>query len=152
MIRFGILGGADIAYKMFLPAMKELGFLDRISIASNNPEKRDRFVRDFGIRTLPSYEDIINDQDIDAVYIPLPPALHYQWAKAALKMGKHVFLEKPSTTDLKYTKELVEIADRYDLALQENYMFQFHSQMDTIKNIVDSGRIGKVRMYKGSFG
>ena len=69
---------------------------------------------------------MLNDESVDCVYIPLPPAFHYEWAKKALLAGKHVFLEKPSTTSLKYTEELVKLAEERGLVIQENYMFQYH--------------------------
>ena len=152
MIRLGILGGADIAYRMFLPAIKKLDNIKCVCIASKNRETREKFRKDFGIPVVPSYEEIINNLDIDAVYVPLPPAMHYKWGKLALEKGKHVFLEKPSTTDFIYTKELVDLADQNNLALHENYMFEFHSQLKEIQDILDSGRIGKVRLYRCSFG
>jgi len=152
MIRLGIVGGADIAYRMFLPAIKELPEIKCIGVASNNKEKRERFIKDYDISVFSSYEEIIENPEIDAIYIPLPPALHYKWAKLALENNKHVFLEKPSTTDYILTEKLVALADKYDLVLHENYMFQYHSQLQEIKNIIDSGRIGKVRLYKSSFG
>jgi len=152
MIKMGILGGADIAYKMFMPALKKLNNIECIGVASNNEERRIKFFEGFDIPIFSTYDEIIGNPNIDAVYIPLPPALHYKWAKLALENKKHVFIEKPSTTDYILTEELVKLADKNDLALQENYMFQYHSQLKAIQNIIDSGKIGKVRLYKSSFG
>lgn len=152
MIKIGILGGADIAFRMFMPALEEVEGIECAGVASNNKDRRVKFEKEYGVKTYDSYEEILNDSSIDAVYVPLPPALHYKWAKMALEKGKHVFLEKPSTIDYKLSEELVKIADKKDLVLQENYMFQYHSQIEEIKKIISSERIGKVRLIKGSFG
>lgn len=152
MLRIGILGGADIAFRMFMPALIEVEDVECVGVASNNEEKRNKFKKEYGVNIYSSYEEIIGNKNIDAIYIPLPPALHYKYAKLALEAGKHVFLEKPSTTDYKLSKELVEIARKNNLVIQENYMFQYHSQIEEIKKIISSGRIGKVRLFKSSFG
>lgn len=152
MLKVGILGGADIAFRMFMPALMEVEYAECVGVASNNEEKRNRFNKQYGVNTYNSYEEIIENKNIDAIYIPLPPALHYKYAKLALEAGKHVLLEKPSTTDYELSKELVDIAKRNNLVIQENYMFQYHSQVEEIKKIISSGRIGKVRLFKSSFG
>lgn len=90
--------------------------------------------------------------DIDGVYIPQPPALHYRWAKRALQCGKHVLVEKPSTVCLAESRELVEMARERGLALHENYMFQYHSQIRDIQAMIRDGIIGDVRLYRAEFG
>ena len=86
------------------------------------------------------------------LYIPLPPSLHFKWAKLALEHGKHVLVEKPATTSAVDTKELIRIASERGLALHENYMFTFHKQLDAIEDIIKSGEIGEIRLYRISFG
>ncbi len=152
MIQIGILGGAEIAHRMFLPALIQNENFICGGIASKNPEKRQRFAADFHIPVYNTYEDLIDSPKIEALYIPLPPALHYQWAKQALKHGKHVFLEKPSTVSFSRTQELVKMADTRKLVLQENYMFQYHTQLKEIQKLLISGDIGKIRLIKSSFG
>ena len=110
------------------------------------------FVDAYGGKIYKGYHSIIASKDIDAIYMPLPPALHYQWAKKALENGKHVFLEKPSTTNFAETKDLVSIAEKRGLALHENYMFVYHSQLDAIQRVVQNGEIGEVRLYRITFG
>ncbi|MGM9978887.1 MAG: Gfo/Idh/MocA family protein [Clostridium sp.] len=152
MFKIGILGGADIAYKMFIPALNKIDNIKCIGIASNTKEKREKFLREYNIPIFSTYEEIINNSNIDGVYIPLPPTLHYKWAKLALENGKHVFLEKPSTINYNLTKELVELSNKNNLVLFENYMFQYHSQLEKIMSIISSGQLGKIRLYKSSFG
>lgn len=152
MIRIGILGAADIAYNKFIPALCRVGGAECAGVASNSGKKLERFVEKYNLHVYSSYDEVINDGSVDCVYIPLPPAFHYEWAKKALLAGKHVFLEKPSTTSLEYTKELVELADERGLVIQENYMFQYHDQLARLKELVAEGRIGKLRLVRTSFG
>ncbi|TCO88920.1 hypothetical protein EV202_12328 [Bacteroides heparinolyticus] len=114
--------------------------------------KAQTFIEQYGGEIIVGYDNLIISDKIDAVYIPLPPALHFLWAKRALEAGKHVFVEKPSTTCLKDTDELIRIASEKKLALHENYMFIFHSQIEALNNVVDSGEIGDVRLYRICFG
>lgn len=152
MIKIGILGAADIAYRMFLPSLLKSNKFECVGVASTNQDKRKKFENDFGIKCFDSYDELINNDQVDAVYIPLPPALHHKWAKKALENGKHVFLEKPSTTSFRDTSDLVELAKFKDLVIQENYMFQYHSQLKSIREFVESGIIGDIRLIKSSFG
>lgn len=114
--------------------------------------KAQTFIDAYGGKIYKGYQTLIESDDIDAIYLPLPPALHYKWAKMALENGKHVFVEKPSTASLANTDALIEIASKKDLALHENYMFVFHDQLKAIDDVVKSGEIGDVRLYRISFG
>lgn len=150
-INIGILGTSEIAYRRFIPALKKSKKFKYAGVASRNIEKTERFYLEYGGERYGSYEDIINDNSIDAVYIPLPPALHFDWAKKALENGKHVFLEKPSTTNLKDVENLIRIADEKSLALKENYMFIHHNQTKYILNAVKENLIGDSRLVRISF-
>ena len=82
----------------------------------------------------------------------MPPALHYKWAKLALESGKHVLLEKPFTTSVKDTEDLIAIAKEKELALHENYMFVYHTQLDYIKQQLVADVIGDIRLFRIDFG
>ena len=114
--------------------------------------KAQTFIDAYGGKMYKGYQKLIESEDIDAIYLPLPPVLHYKWAKLALENGKHVFVEKPSTTSLADTDDLIEIASKNSLALHENYMFVFHDQLKALDDVVKSGEIGNVRLYRISFG
>lgn len=152
MLHIGILGGADIAFNKFIPALETVSEATCVGIASNTPAKLQRFVDKYNLPVFNSYEELINSPQVDCVYVPLPPAFHYEWAKKALLAGKHVFLEKPSTTSYAQTKDLVDIAREKNLVITENYMFAYHEQMNKIHEIIDGGQLGKVRLYRSSFG
>ena len=115
-------------------------------------DKAKEFVSLYGGKIFNSYKEVVASKEVQAVYLPLPPALHYKWAKIALENNKQVLVEKPSTICYKDTQDLVNMAKIKGLALHENYMFIFHRQLQDINQIVKSGRIGDVRLYRISFG
>lgn len=173
-MNLGIICPSEIAIRRFMPALQKCKDLVFAGIAvytkgerygskgissekfgvlqAKELEKAHNFIDQYGGKIYEGYEKIVKSKEIDALYIPLPPALHFRWAKLALENGKHVLLEKPSTTSALDTKELVKIAATHGLALHENYMFIFHKQLDTIDRIIKSGEIGEVRLYRISFG
>lgn len=166
MIRIGIIGPSEIAFRRFLPALAkfsdfkfagvalaDLSEWDADDLTRNDEQlKASAFIENFGGTIFNSYSDIIKANEVDAIYIPLPPALHFHWAKKALIEGKHVLVEKPATTSRDETLELIKLADSKSLALHENYMFAFHQQLVAINEIIQSGEIGNVRLYRISFG
>lgn len=176
MIRIGIICPSEIAFRRFLPSLQKakddfefagvaiaspkewFGDLTRVSNeAIEEQQNRERakaqtFIDQYGGKIYEGYQTIIESDDVDAMYIPLPPALHYNWAKMALENNKHVFVEKPSTTCLADTDALISLASSKGLALHENYMFVYHNQLEQLQQVVVSGEIGDVRLYRISFG
>lgn len=173
-MRIGVICPSEIAIRRFMPALNKIPDLQYVGVGINSIEERygkniptqnvveqmllserkkaEEFVDNYGGKIFDSYEDMVSSNEIEAVYIPLPPALHYKWAKKALKNGKHVLVEKPATIKDEDTIELIELAKKRKLAFHENYMFSFHNQLDAIDHIVASGEIGDVRLYRISFG
>jgi NDP-hexose-3-ketoreductase len=171
-LKVGILGPSDIALRRFLPALKSSGYFVYEGVAMAQPHERNQsfnekeltimleksreraenFKSEFQGRIFNSYEEMLSSDNIEAVYIPLPPALHYVWAKKALEYGKHVLLEKPFTTNLEDTKKLLKIAEENQLALHENYAFCYHEQINKIFELIDNGEIGEVRQIRAAFG
>ena len=151
-MKLGILGTADIAYRRFLPALMQIADITYAGVASRTPEKARKFQETYGGRIYDSYDALIADDDIDAVYVPLPPALHYEWGKKVLEAGKHLLMEKPFTTDVSHTMELLKLAEEKGVAVHENYMFLYHSQLARIKQLISRGELGKIRLYRMSFG
>lgn len=150
-LNIAVLGAANIAMNRFMPALESVDSLHYVGVASNTPSKAEQFQAQFGGEVFASYQDIIDSDEVDAVYIPLPPSMHFLWAKKALLANKHVFLEKPSVIEAQHAKELVDIAHERDLVLIENYMFEFHKQVTFIKELIDSQKIGKLRSINSQF-
>ena len=176
MIRIGIICPSEIAFRRFLPSLQKAGddiqfaglafaspeewFGDTAKVSAEAIEKqqaRERakaqtFIDNYGGKIYRGYQTLIEAVDVDAIYVPLPPSLHYKWAKIALENGKHVFVEKPSTCSLADTDKLIRIASKKNLALHENYMFIYHDQLQALQDVVASGEIGDVRLYRILFG
>ncbi|RKJ53526.1 gfo/Idh/MocA family oxidoreductase [bacterium 1XD42-1] len=151
-MRIGILGTADIAFRRFLPALQKCSDITYAGIASRTPEKTVSFTQVYGGKAYSSYETLLADESIDAVYVPLPPALHYEWGEKALKSGKHLLMEKPFTTSLAETKKLLSLAKKKKLTVHENYMFLYHNQLEKIKELVANGTLGELRLIRAAFG
>lgn len=151
-IRVGILGTADIALKRFLPALRKCEEFECACVASRTKEKAEWFREQSGQNVCVGYEQILMDKSIDALYVPLPPSLHYEWVEKALSAGKHVLCEKPFTTKLNTTKKLVEYAKQKNLVVNENYMFMYHDQIQIIKEMMKTEKIGQVRLIRANFG
>ncbi len=173
-INIGIICPSEIAHRRFLPAVHANGNINFIGVGVNSINERygsnlpgttvieemleierskaNQMIKEFGGKIFNSYEEIITSNEIDAIYLPLPPALHYKWAQRALEMGKHVLLEKPATTNFSDTINLIKVAQNSGLALHENYMFTFHSQVEAIEKIIESGELGDIRLCRVSFG
>ncbi len=173
-MKIGVLCPSEIAIRRFMPAMHKIQDLEFVGVGVNSinerygdsvpckkdvdemlkseREKANAFINSFGGSVFLSYEEIVSSSDIDALYVPLPPALHYKWVKKALDYGKHVLVEKPATLSFNDTNDLVQTARNKSLALHENYMFIYHKQLSAIEEIINSGEIGEVRLYRISFG
>ena len=167
-IRIGIICPSEIAFRRFLPSLKQVEGIEYAGVAvANEAEwngtltdamkqselaKAQNFVDTYGGKIFDSYHALLTSDEVDAIYLPLPPALHYQWAKLAIANNKHVFVEKPSTTSYADSSELIALASEKRLALHENYMFQYHSQIDDIIERLNDGAIGRVHSYHARFG
>ena len=167
MIRIGIICPSEIAARRFLPALRKAGNICFAGVAiADKTEfkgatdvvieaeraKAQAMIDNYGGRLFESYHALITSDEVDAVYLPLPPGLHYQWAKQALEAGKHILVEKPATISLTDTADLIGLAREKKLAVHENYMFVFHKQIQEVNDIVVGGEIGDVRIYRIDFG
>jgi len=152
-LKIGIIGLASIARNHIVPNLLRLKNHYIIQgIASRKNNGFSEYAKDISTKYYGKYQDLIDDQDLEAVYIPLPNSLHYEWAKKSLNKGLNVLIEKPLTCSFKETKELVEIAKSKNLALVENFQFRFHSQLRYIKNLIKDRTIGDIRTINSSFG
>jgi dTDP-3,4-didehydro-2,6-dideoxy-alpha-D-glucose 3-reductase len=151
-IKIGILGCADIARRLVIPEILKLPDYYTVSaIASRSDAKGIEFSKKFNINYVKGYKELI-DTLPDAVYIPLPNSLHAEWIEKALNQNIHVLVEKPMACDYSDVLRLNKIAKIKNLALVENFQFRFHSQLEYIKNQIESGVIGELRFINSSFG
>ncbi|MGW6907358.1 Gfo/Idh/MocA family protein [Streptomyces sp. NPDC054940] len=150
-VRIGVIGCADIALRRMLPAMATASGVEVTAVASRDGTKAAEAGRAYGCRPVRGYAELLELDDVQAVYVPLPAALHAEWVEAALRAGKHVLAEKPLTTERARTEELMALARARGLVLMENVMFVHHAQHATVRRLVDSGAIGALRAFHACF-
>ena len=172
-MRIGIICPSEIAFRRFLPSLQKVEPFQFAGVAIASPEewagdgkvtentlaiienerkKAQNFIDTYGGKIYEGYKTLITSPEIDIVYLPLPPALHFKWARLALESGKHAYVEKPFTTSLEDTRTLLDIAKEKHLAVHENYMFIYHRQLQAVQDLIAQGEIGKVRQYRVCFG
>jgi NDP-hexose-3-ketoreductase len=151
-VRLGVLGCASIARGKLLPAVRRLPSIRVAAIASRRLATAQAAAAQFGGEAVEGYQALLDRDDVEAVYIPLPTGLHVEWARRALEAGKHVLCEKPMTTSAADTAELVTMASSQGLVLMENFMFLYHAQHAAVRQLIAEGAIGDVRTFTAVFG
>ena len=145
-IRWGILGAANIAVKKVIPAMQAGDYCDVTAIASRTLEKARAAAESLHIpKFYGSYEELLADAEIDAVYNPLPNNLHVEWTIKAADAGKHVLCEKPLTLTAAEAERLIAARDRTGVKIQEAFMVRTHPQWRAVRELIGQNRIGAVQ-------
>jgi predicted dehydrogenase len=152
MIRVGVLGTARVVpYGLLQPARETQG-VRVIGIASRTPHKAAEFAARHGIeRGFGSYEALLEFKDIDAVYIPLPPALHYDWARRAIEAGKHVLCEKPLAENAQRAQELMRFASEHGRVLVEAMHVRYFDRLRRQRELVLGGELGRLLCIESCF-
>ncbi|MBC7850508.1 MAG: Gfo/Idh/MocA family oxidoreductase [Chitinophagaceae bacterium] len=152
-IRIGVMGGASIAERMVVPAIKMLPeHFELIAIASRSSDKAEAFASAFETTAITGYGNLIDRADIDAIYMPLPTGLHEEWVGKCLTGGKHVLVEKSFAPNFEVAKRLIEQAKSSGLVLMENFMFRHHIQHQFTWNALKEGSLGDLRLFRSQFG
>lgn len=150
-LRWGILGVAKINDRL-LPAFGRAAHAELRAIASRDPARAKAYALRHAIpASHGSYEDLLADPDIDAVYVPLPNTLHAEWTGRAAEHGKHILCEKPLTPTMEEARELVDFCRAKGVQLMDGFMWPHHPRTARIRQMLDSGTIGEVRRVSGSF-
>ncbi len=152
-IRWGVLGAAKIATNKVIPAMQRGEYSEITAIASRDLAKARAAATQLSIpKVFGSYEELLADQEVEAIYIPLPNHLHVPWSLKALKAGKHVLCEKPIALTSAEAQTLVDAAKRYPRRqVMEAFMYRFHPQWQRAKKLVSDGAIGELRTIHSVF-
>jgi predicted dehydrogenase len=151
VLRWGILGVAKINERL-LPAFARAGNAELRAIASRSPERARAAATAAGIPVAHgSYEALLDDSTIDAVYIPLPNTLHAEWTRAAAERGKHVLCEKPLCPTAVEAASLVAFCQARGVCLMDGFMWPHHPRTARLRRLLDSGTIGEVRRVAGAF-
>ena len=150
-VRWGIMGTANIARGQFLPGMRRAGGTAQ-AVASRDAGAAERYAAEHGIACpLTGYQRLIDDPDVDALYIALPNSLHAEWTIAALQAGRPVLCEKPLTGSLADTQRVLDVARQTGTLLWEAFVFPFHDQMARVRAALGSGEIGELREIQSDF-
>ncbi len=152
-VRWGVLSTANIGTTKVIPAMQKGKFIQFDAIASRNLENAKTLAAQLGIpKAYGSYEELLADPGIDAIYNPLPNNLHVPWSIKALEAGKHVLCEKPIALTSAEAQKLVDTAKQYpDLKVMEAFMYRFHPQWQQALQMVNEGKIGELRTIHSFF-
>jgi predicted dehydrogenase len=151
-IRWGVLGAARIAVKKVIPAMQRGTWCEIAGLASRDIAHAEAAARELGIpRAYGSYDELLADPEIEAVYNPLPNHLHVPWSIRALEAGKHVLCEKPIGLSVAEVESLLAVRDRTGRRIQEAFMVRTHPQWLGVRELVRAGRIGALRSITSHF-
>jgi predicted dehydrogenase len=150
-LRWGVLSTARILDEL-RPAFSASLEAELAAVASRDAGRASRYAAEHGIPTAyGSYEELLVDDSLDCVYVPLPNALHAEWTRAALEAGKHVLCEKPMTPTAGEAAELFELAAARGLVLMEAFMYRHHPKTRLLREVVDDGRIGTPLLARMKF-
>jgi len=151
-VSWGVIGCADIAVKKVIPAMNGSELSHVTAIASRSPERARATADTLGItKSYGSYEELLGDPEIEAVYIPLPNHLHPEWAISSAEAGKHVLCEKPLATSSAVAKQMVDAAERSGVKLMEAFMYRLHPMWAEVRRLIADGAVGELRAIQSFF-
>lgn len=152
-LRWGILSTADIGRTKVVPGMQRAARTRIVAVASRDAERGAEYAKQLSIPTVhPSYEALLADPEVDAVYIPLPNHMHAEWTMAAARAKKHVLCEKPLAMNAADAARMVAVAEQEGVLLAEAFMYRLHPSWQKVREIVASGRIGRLSAVQSWFG
>ena len=152
VLRWGIVSTADIGMRKVIPGIRTAARCEVVAIASRDRARAEAAASELAIgRAHGSYEDLLADPDVDAVYIPLPNHLHAEWTIAAARAGKHVLCEKPLAMTAADAERMIEACQAEGVHLMEAFMYRLHPTWEAVRELVASGRIGELRAVQSWF-
>ena len=151
-LRFGVLGAAKIAREKVIPPLMRSARCEVVALASRDAARAAEVAGQLGIaRSYGSYEELLADPNVDAIYNPLPNHLHVPWTIKAAEAGKHVLCEKPIGLDAAECEQLIAARDRTGVLIQEAFMVRTHPQWLRTRELVQGGRVGELKAIQGFF-
>ena len=146
VVRWGVLGCSGIGKSRTIPGLLACSNAELYAIAGRNEEKLKAYAEPFAPKKLyTDYQALLDDENVDAVYLPLPNGVHMEWVVKAAKAGKHILCEKPMALTEAQVKDMFAAAKEHGVLLEEAYAFRHAQLVEKVKEIVDSGAIGKIR-------
>lgn len=151
-LRWGVISTANIGRAAMIPALQRAANGELLAVASRDKEKAHEFAGRLGIpRAYGSYEALLDDPDIDAIYNPLPNSLHREWCVRAAEAGKHVLCEKPLALNAPEVEEMAAAAQQHGVLLMESFMYRFHPQTQRAVTLIREGALGELRLIQSTF-
>jgi predicted dehydrogenase len=148
-VRYGVMGVARIARSAHLPAANEAKHTEIVAVASRTADKAQACADKFGIeKACGSYEDLLADENVDAIINPLPNRLHCEWTVKAAAAGKHVFCEKPLAATVEEADRMISACESAGVKLMEAFKIRFMPQQDYVREQIDAGVIGDVKIVR----
>jgi predicted dehydrogenase len=152
-LRWGIMSTADIGRTKVVPAIQRAARNRVVAVASRDIERAREYAGALSIgKVHGSYEELLADPELDAVYIPLPNHLHAEWVMAAARAGKHILCEKPLAMNAAEAERMVAVAEQHGVLLAEAFMYRLHPSWQKVREVVASGRIGRLSAVQSWFG
>ncbi|HXK20914.1 MAG TPA: Gfo/Idh/MocA family oxidoreductase, partial [Polyangiaceae bacterium] len=149
---WGVLGASHFALMAAIPAMQQAPLVDLRALASRSLDKAKQAAAAVNVaRAYGSYEELVNDPEIEAIYNPLPNNLHVPWSIKAARAGKHVLCEKPIAMNAAEAEELAQVQRETGKLISEAFMIRYHPQWELVTTLIANGRIGKVRAVQTAF-
>jgi predicted dehydrogenase len=151
-VRIGVVSAANIGRKVVIPAILRAENAELVALASSGGAGA-VFLREteLDVRLHGSYDELLADPGVDAVYIPLPNHLHAEWSKRAAEAGKHVLCEKPAALDAAETADMIEHCVGRGVVWMEAFMYRYHPQWAAVRRLLDEGAIGELRTVRSVF-
>jgi predicted dehydrogenase len=151
-VRIGVLGAAQITPMALIEPAREVPEATVAAVAARDVERARKFAAKHGVpKVHASYEELLADPDIDAVYIPLPNGLHGRWTIAALQAGKHVLCEKPFTANAEEAQAVAAVAAGSDRVVMQAFHYRYHALTRRMLEIIGSGELGEIRRIEARF-
>jgi len=151
-LRFGVIGCGSIAKRAFIPALNKSKYCELVAVASRDKSKAESFSAEFKCAAENDYASLLRRSDISAVYIATVPSTHEDIILSAAKYGKHILCEKPLTVSYNSARRIVDYCNKKRIGIFEGFMYQFHSQHQRVRDIVNDGEIGKPILFQAQFG
>ena len=151
-IKIGIIGCSTIAESSTIPAIGKSNKIKLEHIGSRSKEKAEKYAKKFQTKKYGNYQSVLDDDDVNAVYISTPIGNHEEWVIKAAKAGKHILCEKSSTDSYNSAKKMIQICKENNVRLMEGFMFRFHPSHRKVKEMISNKTIGKLFSFSGRYG
>jgi predicted dehydrogenase len=152
ILRLGVMGAADIAVNRVIKILKKSKKVNVHAISSREKAKAEKWAEKLDIeKAFGSYDEMLKNKDIDAVYVPLPNTMHCEWTIRALEAGKHVMCEKPLALTSEEVRQMIKVAREKGLVLMEGFMYRFHPRNRDVLELSRNGSIGEIKTVESSF-